>query len=589
MNGFLHRVVLLALAWMCTAGMLLADSVGIEYNVKLKGAKDNAVKRAVNSSARTITMRKRAPSTLGQLRRRIEKDLPAIEAILESRGYYDGQVRPEIDTDRSTVRVYLHIDQGPQYRFRKVEVLFPGNNDDELLKINPTLRKKKKVVAANVFEEQQRIIQKMGRRGYPFAVLSKRSVVVDRESKTVDLTLEFDAGKLAFFGPVRVEGLDELPPKYIHRQVPWRTGRRYDSKLVRDFETSLLGTGQFGSARVEPREAASGTNAIPIVISLNERDARTIRLGVNYSDIGPGGRLYWEHRNIFGGGERFETSISGSPIELLWDARLTRAGFLDGNQALVLDVEASRETPDAYDSRRARTTGLVLRDFTPNIQAGTGVGYDYSQVRQFGVEDRFSYVFVPVQVSFDYRDDRLNPMGGYQAFARTIWHEDTSGNNSFLKSYIEARDYKLLWKRARLSSAFRLALGSIDGADIDTVPADKRYYSGGGGSIRGYEYQSVGPKLNGTPTGGNKLLEFSAELRMQPGQRLGYVVFLDGGTVYNNLLNDDLNRSLRYGAGVGLRWFTAIGPLRADLAYPLNPDSSQKERVQFYISLGQAF
>ena len=571
------------------AAALFAESAGVEYSVRLKGAKDNAVKRAINSSARTVTMRKRPPSTLGQLRRRIDQDIPTIKAILESRGYYDAVVTSVIDTDRKKARVYLHIDQGPQYHFRKVEVLFPGNTDEKLERIKPALRKGKEVVAANVFEEQQRIVEQMSRRGYPFSVLTRRTVEVDTENKVVDLVLTFDAGRLSFFGPVQVEGLEELPPKYIHRQVPWRNGRRYDSKLVRDFETRLLGTGQFGSARAEPREAANGTNAIPIVISLNERDARTIRAGVNYSDIGPGGRLFWEHRNIFGGGERFETSISGSPIELLWDARLTRSGFLDGNQSLVLDVEASRETPDAYDAQKVKTAALVLRDFTPNIQAGTGVGYNYSKVRQFSMEDRFAYIFFPVQLSFDYRDDRLNPMRGYQAFGRTVWNEDTQGNESFLKTYLEGRDYHLLWDRARLSSALRVSLGSIDGADINTVPADQRYYAGGGGSIRGYEYQSVGPKLNGTPTGGNRLFEFSAELRMQPGTRLGYVLFLDGGTVYNDLVNDELNRSLRYGAGVGLRWFTTIGPLRADLAYPLNPDSSQEKQLQFYISLGQAF
>jgi len=183
----------------------------------------------------------------------------------------------------------------------------------------------------------------------------------------------------------------------------------------------------------------------------------------------------------------------------------------------------------------------------------------------------------------------LNPQRGGQLFGQTSWYEDTQGFDSFLKSQAEARKYFMLWREIHLSSAFRLTLGSIDGADVAGIPADERFYAGGGGSIRGYEYQSVGPKLNGTPTGGDKLLEFSAELRVQPGTRLGYVAFIDGGTVYNDLTSDDANRALRYGAGLGLRWFTGIGPLRADLAYPLNPDDTQKERLQFYISLGQAF
>lgn len=567
--------------------LLFAEPTGVEYEVKIKGADDSHVKRAIKSSARTVVMKKKPPSTVGQLRRRIEKDVPLIETILESRGYYDGKVHAVVGQD--PIRVDIEVEQGTQYRFGTVELYFMGEPDKHLDKIQPNVREGRKVVADSVFDEQQRIINLMKRRGYPFAHLARRKIKVDRERKQVDLLLEFDPGQLSYFGPAMVEGLETLPEKYIIRQIPWKEGRRYDSQLVRDYETRLLGTGQFGSARVEPREAACGTNAIPILIELNERSPRTIRLGVNYSDIGPGGKLYWEHRNIFGHGERFETSISGSPIELLVDATLTRAGFLDANQSLILNVEVKDETPDAYRSKNARTSAIVLRNFTAKIQGGLGVGYNYSKVEQFSVTDQYDHIFFPLQLDLDYRDDRLNPRAGFQLFGQTIWNQDINYNDSFLKTYVEGRDYQMLWRRANLSSAFRLSLGTIDGASVDKIPADERFYAGGGGSIRGYEYQSVGPKLNGTPTGGDKLLEFSAELRMQPGARLGYVIFIDGGTVYNDAIEDSLNRSLRYGAGIGLRWYTTIGPLRADLAYPLNADSTQAEDLQFYISLGQAF
>jgi translocation and assembly module TamA len=579
----------LVFAWMCMSVVVFAEPEGIEYKVKVKGAKDNAVERAIKHSARTITMRKRPPLTLGQLKRRIDKDIPVIDAILESRGYYDGKVTYKIDTSRSKARVYLMVEQGEQYRFRAVTVEFSGYTDEELTRIKSLIRKKKKVVAETVFDEQKRIIDLQKRRGYPFARLVQRNIEVDRENKVVDLTLNFDPGQLAFFGPVLVRGLEDLPDKYIHRQIPWREGRRYDARKVKDFESKLLGSGLFGSARIEPKIAASGTNAIPIKVTLNERNQRTLRLGVNYSDIGPGVRVFWEHRSIFGGGERFETSLSASPIELEWDARLIRSGFLDANQSLVLELTLTQESPDAYDSDKIKTSAMILRDFTPHIQGGVGTGYNYSRVAQFGSDDRFAYVFFPLQVMMDYRDDRLNPVSGYQAFARTVWNEDTMGDDPFLKTYIEGRDYHLLLRQYRLSSALRVSVGSINGTDVSTVPADERFYAGGGGSIRGYEYQSVGPKLNGTPTGGDKLMEFSAELRLQPGNRLGYVAFIDGGSVYNELSVGSITDSFRYGAGLGLRWFTTIGPLRADLAYPLNPDDSQKDSLQFYISLGQAF
>ena len=589
MKALFHKWLVAAWAVLLLVPGGVADSEGLRYLVKIKGADDGAVKKAIKESSLTVTMLKRPPSTVGQLRRRMEKDIPRVEAILEARGYYDGRVTTEIEETRDPLCVCFRVEQGEQYRFRKVSLSFSGSGDEELLKIKPMVRPRNRVVAADVFEEQKRIIDLMKRRGYPFAKLNRRTVEVDRGNKVVDLSLDFDPGQLSCYGPVLVEGLEDLPDKYVLRQVPWRKGRRYDAQQVRDFETKLLGTGLFGSVRLTPQGPANGTNAIPIRAVFSERAQKTVRLGLNYSDIGPGGKVYWEHRNIFGRGERFETSLAWTPIEAEWESRLTRSGFLDANQSLVLDLTVTEAAPDAYDSTKARGGGMVLRDFTPKVQGGVGTGYNSSRVEQFGQSDRYAYVYFPLQLLLDYRDDRLNPLRGFQLFGKTVYNQDTLGQDSFFKSYLEGRDYFLWWDKYRVSHALRLTLGSIDGASPEFVPANERYYAGGGGSIRGYEYQQVGPKVDGVPTGGDKLLEFSAELRVQPGNRLGYVLFFDGGTVYNDLVSTDTERALRYGAGFGLRWFTSIGPLRFDAAYPLNPDESQVERVQFYISLGQAF
>jgi translocation and assembly module TamA len=309
---------------------------------------------------------------------------------------------------------------------------------------------------------------------------------------------------------------------------------------------------------------------------------------VNYSDIGPGGKLLWEHRNLLGNGEHLETSLSGSQIELDGKISLTRPGFLRANQSLAVHFEGSYETPEAYDARKMRVSSMLFRDFTQAVQVGLGTGYQYSRVEQLASDERYGLVFFPLQGVLDYRNDELNPVRGAHVLAHTAYYQDTLASDSFLKSLGEGRHYLMLWERYRLSTALRLTLGSINGVEIQRVPADERFYAGGGGSIRGYEYQAVGPSFEGTPLGGEKLLEFSAELRFQPGRRLGYAFFVDGGTVYNDSMSE-ADKSLRYGAGLGLRWFTGIGPLRVDAAYPLNPDAKQVERAQFYISLGQAF
>lgn len=566
----------------------IAGAQDVEYKVRIKGLDDGSVKKMIEESILTFKLEKRPPATIGQLRRRIDDDLPRIETILKSQGYYDAISTTEIDTDRDPVRVTFYIHSGPQYQLQYIHLNFLGPTDSALKKIKPKLRKGRPAIASRVFEEQQYILRLVQQQGYPFPRLEKRTVVLDRERHKVGLVLEINPGDASIYADFEVEGLESVDTKYIRRQLPWKPGDPYDAKQLDDFEKKLLGTGLFGTARVAPQPAAVGTNAIPIQITVTERNKRTIRFGVNYSDIGPGVKVQWEHRNFLGSGEHLETSFTGSEIELGAKISLTRPGFLRANQSLVVDFDVSQETPDAYDSSKTRITTLVLRDFTQEVQMGLGIGYQYSRVEQLASDERYGLVFFPLQLVLDYRDDKLNPVRGGHLLGRTAYYKDTLASDSFLKSMGEGRHYHMLWKKYGLSSAVRLTLGSIDGASVENIPADERFYAGGGGSIRGYEYQAVGPSLAGTPLGGDKLLEFSTELRLQPGRKLGYALFLDGGTVYNDLMNDS-NRSLRYGAGIGLRWFTGIGPLRADVAYPLNPDSTQPERVQFYISLGQAF
>ncbi len=589
MEAFVHTRTVLLVCLLACAGCtsVKQEHGGYAYKVDIDGA-GWSLEKQIKEAASVCRFKDHPPSTEGQLRYRMAKDQDLIKAILESNGFYDGRVNLYLDTMQQPALVEIKVWRGEQYRFRDVRLVFTDNRDAALKRIRPRIRRRRRVVAAELRDEEKRIEEQIQRKGYPFPTLMRRVVDVDHDARAVDLTLEYDPGSLASFGEVRVEGLEELNEKYIRRQVPWRTGDRYNAKDLEDFERKLLYTGLFSSVHVGVQNSAEGTNNTPVLIRLSERDKRTVRLGVNYSDIGPGAQGYWEHRSLFGGGEKLELSVAANPIKINSEVQLTRAGFLDANQYLVLNLYTARDNPEAYDADKITTSAMVLRDFTSRIQGGTGTGYKHSRVEQLSVVDEYAYVFFPLQLMYDSRNDRLNPVRGMQLFGRSAFFNDIMGAQSFLKTGLENRHYLMLWDRYRLSSALRLKLASIDGAAIERVPADERFYAGGGGSIRGYEYQKVGPQVDGTPAGGDKAVEFSAELRMQPGRRLGYVAFLDGGTVYIDKLRD-YNRSLRYGAGLGIRWFTGIGPLRVDVAYPLNPTDEQVERVQLYISLGQAF
>ena len=580
---------ILTLTWLlaCAGCTTVERNGGIVYEVDIDGA-GWSLARTLRESTATCKLIRQHPSTTGQLRHRMEQDQEPIEAILQSQGYYDGSVRLYLNEERKPVQVEIKVYRGRRYEFRRVRLRFMGKPDEALDRIRSRVSRGQDAIASAVFDDEQRILDTIKRNGYPFPRLVRRKVEVDHDAQAVDLEMVFDPGEPARFGTVRVEGLETLPGKYIKRQVPWREGDKYNAKELDDFERKLLASGLFSSVRVGLQETEVKTNAIPVVIRVGERAKRTVRLGVNYTDIGPGAKGYWENRSLFGGGERLETSIAWNPVKISGTGRFTRTGFLAPKQSLVLDLEATHDNPDAYDARRTSGQGMLLRDFTSRLQGGFGVGYKYSRVEQLDMDEHYSHVYFPLQPDFDSRNDRLDPVRGMQMFGHTALFNDMLGSESFLKTQVEGRHYATFSERYRLSSALRITLGSIDGVGIGAVPADERFYAGGGGSIRGYEYQQVGPQLGGIPSGGDRLVEFSAEMRLRPGKRLGYVAFVDGGTVYNEELSG-FDRSLHYGAGLGVRWFTGIGPLRVDFAYPLNPPSNQVERIQFYISLGQAF
>ncbi|MBN2704097.1 MAG: BamA/TamA family outer membrane protein, partial [Pontiellaceae bacterium] len=475
---------------------------GIAYSVEFRGDRSSGIRKIIKQQASVCRLEDQPPITLGQLRYRIEQDEPLIESVLESEGYYDATFDLTIDTDTEPTQVIIDLELGPAYVYRIVEVIFPGSADKELAEIKPRLRKKQRVQAAAVFEEQERILDEVRRRGYPFPSLIKRTVNVNRAEKVVDVRLEFDPGVKAYFGSVEVDGLETLGDSFVRRQLPWEPGDSYDRVLVERLERRLLESGLFSRVNAEPSEAGAGSNSIPIAVELRERDKRTIQLGAGFSDIGPEVKAFWEHRSLFGSGERFETSVLWNPITVGGGAKLTRSGFLDANQYLVLEAEALREYPDAYDSRKLSASAMVQREFNSELWGGIGVGYRYLLDEQQGLTERYGQLFFPLEMKYDSRDDLLNPVSGIQLFGRTEFYEDTLGAESYLKSRVEARHYAMFIERFRLSSALRLCVGSIDGTSLGGIPAGDRFYAGGGGSVRGYEYQSIGSMLNGRAAGG---------------------------------------------------------------------------------------
>ncbi len=321
------------------------------------------------------------------------------------------------------------------------------------------------------------------------------------------------------------------------------------------------------------------------------------------SDEGATLSTSWTHRNLFGGGEQLTLrgdvgQLAGNRADdwsWLVNAALRIPDLWLRDLDLRLDLGAVREDLDAYD-RDAVTAGIALeRRISSRLSGSAGLAYERARISQDAPPQDYQLFSLPLNLSYDSTDNPLDPLRGLRIAAQLSPTRVLQGNaDGFVLGRLAGAGYvdlaPLIADEAgagRSVLAGRLVLGSILGAAADEVPPDWRFYAGGGGSVRGYPFQSIGPRTaSGKPSGGDGLLEAGLELRQRFGVRWGGAAFVDAGAVSENAVPG--NGELAVGVGLGLRYFTPVGPVRVDVATPLDPSSGDSP-VQLYIGIGQAF
>ncbi len=214
------------------------------------------------------------------------------------------------------------------------------------------------------------------------------------------------------------------------------------------------------------------------------------------------------------------------------------------------------------------------------------------EASQSRIEDPFgttnyTLLSLPGELLYDSRDNRLDPSEGVNGIFRLSPVSELSAGPVFGASEMRLASYVSLDEDDRAILAGRVIAGSDFGASLSEVPATYRFYAGGGGSVRGYQYRSLGPTFNGRVVGGLSMLGASAELRLRLMESLGLVPFVDAAIVSADSF-PSFNEPVFVGAGLGLRYYTSFGPIRLDLAAPLTNTQGQP-RFGAYVGLGQAF
>lgn len=587
-----------------TSGEKPGESASVEkgpsYEVAIVGLDDAGdLKDRLTAVSRLESLKGEPPVTDAGLRRRMTEDVERFESVLRSEGYYGAVLEPRIESGEP-IEVAIAVSPGPRYRLTSFAIRYegvaeaeaaflPGGMADVGLEAEGPARSDA-VVAA-----EARLLEALARKGRPLAAVKDRKVVVDHAKTTMSVDLQVDPGPAARFGSLRVEGLSDVREAYIRRLVPWDENAVYDQEKVAKLTERLYDTALFQSATVRHADAVAADGGLAMTIEVSEAKPRTIGAGVNFStDEGPGAKLFWEHRNLFGEGERVELTAEGSMIRQRLRADFVNPDFRSLDQDLLFTGELARQDSDAYRSRTLSLFSGIRREFSEVWSGEAGGSFEFGVIDDRSRDDdrrsTFTLLGLPLKLKRDTRDNILDPTRGASlVFGLTPYANVTDGAGSFLDVSVTGAAYAALDDGDRYVAALRGRLETLVGTNTRAIPATKRLYAGGGGSVRGYEFQSVGPlDAENDPVGGRSLAEVGGEVRVRLGESFGIVPFIDGGLV-NDPSVPDFDQNVFWAAGLGFRYYTAVGPLRADIAFPLKRREGVDDLFQIYLSLGQSF
>ncbi len=538
-----------------------------------------------------------------QVSARAREDEALAVRLLKSLGYYDATAISTIETIPGTpgrLKAIVSAQPGRLYTLSSVTVQADPTTPPDLVRSQLPLKVGDAIEAERIQGSEANVSLVLPQRGYPFVKVGERDILLDDQTPTGAYTLPVDTGPRSSFGQLRTEGDAVFDLKHLNVFPRFEAGELYDNRLADDLRDALVGTALFSTVSVEPVRTgtvnADGTEAVDLLVRQTKGPARTLAGNAGYS-TGQGIRAEatWTHRNLFPPEGALIGSVIAGTQEQGASATFRRANAGKRDRTFNVIASANHSNYDAYNAFTGTVGVRWSYDSTPIWQkkltyyyGGELVGTNESVfdfARGENVRRTYGIVALPTQVLFDRSDSLLNPAKGYRLRLNVSPETSVQGSVSpYVRAQIEGTIYYPV--STSLVIAGRAKAATIQGIARDDLAPSRRLYGGGGGSVRGYGYQRLGPfDPNGDPVGGRSLNEFALEARYRFGD-FGIVPFVDAGNSYESS-TPNLS-SLKMGAGIGGRFYTNFGPLRFDVATPLNPRKGDG-KVALYISIGQAF
>ncbi len=593
-----------------------ADPQG--YSVDFQATGNDALDQAMKDSSLLVSLREKAPAGPFALVARAKGDVERLETALHAYGYYQGHAAIAIvdrkidDPDLPNLLDALPKDKdaavkisavlGPRYSLRRITV---EGNVPEWAKAKLNLSTGQPAVAADVLYAGSNLLSALQEDGYALAKVDPPIAWADDDAHVLDVIFTADAGGRAKIGTIYVEGLKGVNESFVRKALQVHTGDLFSPSKIEAARQALVATNVFSGVEVKAADHLDPDGTIAITFDLQERKMHAVALTAAYStDLGISLSASWSHRNLFGNGEQLNLSaagngLGGSATNALGyniTAQYIEPMFLQNDQVLELDLGGVKQNLDAYDQTAITAGAYVRRKFSKLWTGSVGLTATQEHIGQEGVTRDYQLVAAPLTGTYDstgLSDPLLDPTHGLRAsLSATPTHAFGAVASNFVilqaagSTYFDLSDYGIS-EKGRSVFAVRGLIASIQGASQFDLPPDQRLYAGGSGTVRGYDYQSIGPQFpDGKPIGGTSAAAASIEFRQRLFGDFGAVAFVDAGQASD--VSAPFTGTVRVGAGVGARYYTPIGPLRVDVAVPLNRAPSGAA-FGVYIGLGQAF
>ena len=591
---------------------VVVEDVGAvrNYRVTLTGIDGIEAAEAIRADfdkASALESGRGKAANAAQIDRRTRADAELLKELFVAQGYFDAEVEPDIRvsasgaTAGSEVAIILNSVAGKRYHFEAVELpgLAAAGAEAESLRAAFGIKPGDPVVAERVLAAGTALQVALGEQGFATASIGEQDIELVAERSAARLSLPVTPGPVARFGTIRVSGAPPFPASHVARMARFKAGDRFERSEVDDLRRALVATGLVASVDVHAVPGAGG-EVIDLDVRLTQAPLRTVAGELGYG-TGEGVRAEasWQHRNLLNPeGALTLRGVVGTQ-EQLAAATFRRNNFKRRDQALNAQAVASHVDRDAFEAKTFSLSGGIERQsnfiwqkkWTWSLGAELIASGERDTIISTGEERERTFFIgaIPASLGYDGSDDLLDPTTGFRLLGRVSPELSFEGGTfGYTRVQFDASAYRPVGGRNVLAG--RVRLGTIAGANRDAIAPSRRFYSGGGGSVRGYGYQRLGPRdVDGDPIGGRSLAEFGLEARIRLsafGGNFGIVPFLDGGTLSTGMVPDLKHWQL--GAGIGARYYSSFGPIRLDVGTPLNRQEGDG-RIAVTVSLGQAF